>query len=479
MRIAEIGDGTPGTGRRRARWKIAITLALALLLAAGGCSRQPEKPKNLLLITIDTLRADRLGCYGAAAASTPNIDRLAREGTLFTDAFCSIPITLPSHCSILTGLYPRTHKVLSHGYTLGEEQVTLAELLKENGYKTAAFVSSHVLDDKYGVNQGFDLYFQRYNYGAKRIRNLLRNKGEDLLTQAILDWIRLELDEPYFLWIHWFHPHKPYEPPPPMDALVDPERGGEAGQKADVKTLEKAWKGEIDLTGEEVERFRSLYAGEVAFTDRQVGLVLSGLKESGGLENTVVLFTADHGEVLYEHDRYFGHDIMLYDRSLRVPLIVREPDRDGKSEISGATVRNIDILPGALDLLGIDRSGLDLEGRSFAPALGGGTLPDAPVFAEVFPPKEDWKSEPRHAVRFDGWKLITVDGVPEGELFDLAADPGEAENLIREREGLRDRMTGLLDEWMGKTSISSGGFPTLSDEERENLEALGYIEESP
>ncbi|MFH1277963.1 MAG: sulfatase [Candidatus Eisenbacteria bacterium] len=461
---------TKGDGRgRRTR------VLLLLLPAALSCSGGPEKPANLLLVTVDTERADRLGCYGAPGALTPVADRLAREGVLFTNAFTSIPITLPAHCSILTGLYPRTHGVLSHGYTLPEERTTLSEILKGEGFRTAAFISSHVLDDKYGTGQGFDIFWKRYNYGPKRMRRALRDRGEDLLTQAALDWARLELDEPFFLWLHWFHPHKPYEPPPPMDAIYDPDPSSPL--RADVETLNRVWRGGIEPTPAEIDRFRRLYQGEVAFTDRQLGMVLERLEEMGVLDRTLVVYTADHGEVLYEHDRYFGHDIMLYDPSIRVPLLVRAPGAAKGGTIVNDQVRQIDLLPGILDLLGVHRPDILWEGRSFAPALRGEALEEAPIFAEVFPPKPEWKSPPRHGIRYGDWKLITVEGEDGVQLFDLAADPGEERNLADEETAKSAELQALLLEWMASTPLPDEDFPELTDEERENLRSLGYLEE--
>ncbi|MBN1826105.1 MAG: sulfatase [Candidatus Eisenbacteria bacterium] len=459
-----------GTDHRRGAFAVFLLLLPALL---SGCSRKPSTPPNVLLITIDTLRSDRVGAYGGASTRTPAIDRLAREGTLFTEAYSSIPITLPSHTSILTGLYPRTHGVLSHGFTLDDEHRTLAQILKENGYQTAAFVSSHVLDDKYGLARGFDIYWERYNYGLQRINALLSQEGQDVQVWALSDYIRDELKEPYFLWVHWFFPHKPYEPPPPMERLYDPDPSSDL--RADVPTLERVWLGDLALNEPMIERFRSLYDGEVSFTDLQLDRVLDRLRERGVLDHTLVFFTADHGEVLYEHDRYFGHDIMLYDQSIRVPLIVRAPGTAPAGALSGTTVRNIDLAPTILDLLSIPPEKYPMEGRSFAPSLRGETQEEAPVFAEVYPPKQDWKSLPRHAVRYGGWKWITVDGEEGGLLYDMDADPAEQEDRSgRDPESLA-RMADMLNAWMIQEGGAATGFPELSEEEMERLRSLGYI----
>lgn len=459
---------------RAARLGVVLFAAWTLLIPAS-CSRRPERPRNLVLITVDTERADRLGCYGAADVLTPSVDRLAREGALFTESYSTIPITLPSHCSILTGLYPRTHGVLSHAYTLPEDATTLAEILKGEGFKTAGFISSHVLARKYGTSQGFDIFWERYNYGEKRAKRLLRTEGEDLLTRAALDWVRIEMDEPFFLWLHWFNPHKPYDPPPPMRDMYDPDPSSPV--KADVETLEKLWKGDIDLDAAEIARIRDLYAGEVAFTDLQIGIVIDKLEDLGVLDRTLVVYTADHGEVLYEHDRYFGHDIMLYDAALHVPLVVRAPGRVPAGLISNTTIRNIDILPTVLDLLGVHRPDVASEGRSFEGVFVGRAPEDAPVFSEVFPPKPEWKTEPRHGVRFGGWKLITVEGESEGQLFDLNADPGETKNLVDVDGAKRAEMEAMLIEWMAAAPLPEEKFPDLGADEMENLRSLGYLEE--
>jgi len=445
-----------------------------LFFLLSSCGAREEERLNLLLITIDTLRADRLGCYGGNEALTPSIDRLAREGTQFTSAFSAIPITLPSHATILTGLYPRAHKVLSHGYTLAGEFTTLAEALKATGYHTGAFVSSHVLDHEYGLAQGFDIYWERYNYGRQRAEEA-EEEGEDLLTRAAIDWIRLELDEPFFLWLHWFHPHKPYDPPGAMRGLYDPDPGSPL--RADVRTIQEIWEGKIRLSENDVERFRSLYAGEVAFTDRQVGAVLAKLEELGILDNTIVVFTADHGEVLYEQDRYFGHDIMLYDPSVRVPLVVSGPGAGEAGRIVEETVRTVDLFPTLVELLSAPAGGSALDGSSFAPLLRGGAAEELPVFAEVFPPKEVWKTEPRHAVRLGDWKLIAMDGGDSLELYDLGADPGETRNLAREEASKRAELDSLLRGWMRRAGDVGGAIPELSAEEEKNLRSLGYITE--
>ena len=459
-----------GSCRRRG---IPGAALIAGLLATAGCGGGGE-PWNVLLITIDTLRADRLGCYGGNTAMTPNIDRLAREGSLFGNSFAAMPITLPSHATILTGLYPRHHGVLSHAYTLDPAVTTFPEILRARGYQTVAFVSSHVLDTKYGIDQGFDLYWKRYDFDPEEAKRIRQESGFDILTEAVEMWADFGMNEPFFAWVHWFHPHKPYEPPPPYDLKY--ARGASGIREmpaADVETLRRVWEGEIDLAAEEVAHIRNLYDGEVSYTDRQVGLILRHLADGGHLDRTIVIVTADHGEMLYEKERYFGHDIMLYDPSIRVPLILWAPGLVPGGQALETTVRSVDLVPTLLDLLGIDDGGIETDGRSFAPALRGKPLPDAPGLAELFPPREGWKSEPGHSVQLGEWKLIRVDGEDQAELYRLDIDPAEAENLAGKESRKLAEMERVLEDLMDvDVQLRERG---LTAAEVEMLKALGYI----
>ncbi len=450
----------------------APLVPLIFLLFLTGCARiAPAEPWNVLLITIDTLRADYLGCYGGNRALTPNLDRLAAEGTLFTDAYTAMPITLPSHTSIMTGLYPRHHGVLSHAYTLGQKFRTAAQIFRDAGYQTIAFISSHVLDPRYGLSRGFDFYWKRYDYDAKRAEAIRQESGFDILTEAVENWSDRGATQPYFAWIHWFHPHKPYDPPPPWRALYDKRE--DRSVNADVATFEKLWFGEIDLPQETIDRFRDLYAGEVTYTDQQVGIALAHLRKAGLLDHTIVVVIADHGEMLYEHDRYFGHDVMLYDPSIRVPFLIWAPGLVPAGTMVSATARSVDILPTILELAGLPPVAGAIDGRSLVEAIEGESIGDVPVFAELFPPKENWKCEPRHAVRAGGWKLIREDGVEGGALFHVDADPGETENLFGRGGAKRDEMETLLKAQMD-VGVSTEK-PRLSPAEERRLRALGYL----
>lgn len=445
-------------------------LLVAISLLGFGCALQREKPWNVVLITIDTLRADRLGCYGGMFAETPNIDRLAGRGVLFANAFASMPLTLPSHTSILTGLYPKSHGVLSHAYTLEEDKTTLAEYLKVQGYRTGAFVSSHVLDSRYGIGQGFDSFWRRYNYNSEEANRIRANSGFDILTEAVGLYLATESEKPTFAWVHWFHPHKPYEPP--KDQRIKYDYRANTNLQADKLTLEQLWKGYIDLSDEDIQSLRGLYDGEVAYTDLQVGILLDQLEQSGMADRTIVILTADHGEMLYERDRYFGHDIMLYDPSITVPLIIAAPGIADGGRIVQSTVRSIDIVPTLLAMLGI-ASEETLDGRSLTTVFEGEELEDIPVLVELFGPKPNWKTEPRHSVRYNGWKIIEEDGSDFRQLYWLADDPYELTNRAESDPEKYAEMKKLLDDV--RAGSADVNFPELSEEERKVLESLGYM----
>ncbi len=452
-----------------------LVLLMISLIFPSACGRKGENlPWNVLLITIDTLRADRLGCYGGSRVLTPNLDRLAAEGTLFGNAYAAMPITLPSHTSIMTGLYPRHHGVLSHAYKLAPEYLTAAEFFRDQGYGTVAFVSSHVLDSDYGIDQGFDFYWKRYLFDPREANRIRQESGFDILTEAIMNWADMDGKEPFFAWVHWFHPHKPYQPPPPFRSLYDHRR--DKSLQANIETLEQVWKGEINLADREVEELRSLYDGEVAYSDQQVGLALSHLEKKGLLDRTIIVVTADHGEMLYEQDRYFGHDIMLFEPSIRVPLILWAPGLIPAGQVLDTRVRSVDILPTLAKLTGYDLPEGELDGRSFIPALQGDDMPDVPVFAELFPPKEGWKSEPRHSVQFEDWKLIRIDGKESPELYHLIDDPGETADLAGAGEENLEKLESLLEK-LTTVDVRERD-RDLSPEEERRLRALGYLGKS-
>src|SRR5437773_3112139 len=372
-----------------------VRLLAAVLVLLGGCSSGHDRP-NVLVITVDTLRADRLGCYGFGLAHTPAIDRLADEGVRCADAATSAPITLPAHSSIMTGLYPPAHGVRDNGnYALAPEAVTLAERLHDAGYRTAAFVSALVLARRYGLDQGFDLYDDDLWSEDEPPLFMIRKRPAPRTADRALAWLRgWKADrggQPFFMWVHFFDPHEPYEL-----------------RSTDLAALAP-----------------TPYDAEVAQADRGVGRVLDWLRSEGVLDHTLVVFTADHGESLGEHGEP-THGIFIYDATGHVPLIWRLPPAFPAGATYDGPVRHIDIVPTILAVLGLS-GGETTQGLDLLPAFAGRMPPpDVPQYSEARLAEEGFGMAPLFGVRHDGRKWIRA---PRPELYDLRADPREQTNL--------------------------------------------------
>jgi choline-sulfatase len=407
---------------------IALVAGTILATRATGVFRHARTSPNILLITLDTTRADHLGAYGHQLAQTPRLDRLAREGVLFERALTAAPITLPAHASLLTGAYPFTHGVRNNGnFSLSDTVPTLATALHDAGYRTAAFVSAFVLDRRYGLARGFDEYDDRVG---------LERRG-DRTAAAALEWLNAHASAPapFFVWLHLYDAHDPYDPPPPF-------REAFAGR---------------------------LYDGEIAFDDEVIGSVLDGLDRAGRLSSTIVAVIGDHGESLGEHGED-THAVFVYEATLRIPMIIAWRGRLPAGRRVPSLVRGIDLAPTLLDLA--DRPPLTgAHGRTLMPLVRG-TAGDAPsAYAESYFPLLYMNWAPLRSIRDGRWKFIDA---PTPELYDLQRDAGEQTNLA-EREPARaaalrrglDALTGGEPGAMSRRTIDT--------ETAAKLAALGYV----
>jgi arylsulfatase A-like enzyme len=450
-----------------------IIMAVCAVLLAG-CGK--EKRFNVIIVTIDTLRADHLSCYGYGKPTSPRIDAFASDAALFEHACCQSSQTLPSHTSIMVGMNPRSHKVISHESYLDEKLTTLAEILKRRGYRTGAFISSHSLDSKFHLDQGFDTYWEVQKEFSIQERQLQKLQERCATTDAALAWLEDAAHSDFFLWIHWFDPHRPYDPPP---RYVDEFAGGYAGTvDSEAEFMMKVWREHIDLTPEDVDHLVGRYDGEIAFTDAQVGRLIDELNSRGLMDKTILIITSDHGEILYEHEYYFGHDIGLYDECIMVPLIIRVPGLDPRGLRISPLVQSLDIMPTVLEVLGINRPGY-LEGKSLLPLMRGDDKSTVDyAFSETFPFPE--KCPPRHAVRTADAKLIwkeTADGGIEKVYYDLASDPGEKINLYSEDRPEAVRLDSVLARWTADGGIHPAKIPTAEESGRLRiLKSLGYVD---
>jgi arylsulfatase A-like enzyme/tetratricopeptide (TPR) repeat protein len=397
---------------------------------------------NVLLITIDTLRTDRVGAFGGrtgASSLTPHLDNLAADGLRLTRTYSAAPLTLPSHTSIMTAVSPPVHGVRANGlFRLGPRLPTLAAVLKAAGYRTGAFVGAFVLDARFGLNRGFDVYDDRY--GEKRPGDPAEGaerRAEDVIRPATA-WILSGGAGAWFAWVHLYDPHEPYRAPEPYASQHEP------------------------------------YDAEVAYTDAQVGRLLADLKAAGQLDRTLIMVAADHGESLGEHGER-THGVFVYDVTMRVPWIVWAGNRI-RGASSDALARLIDVAPTALDLAGV-AAPPEFEGRSIVPAVGGAGASTAYMEAMDANLTRNWA--PLTGIVSGGYKLIEL---PIPELYDLAADPGETRNLFA-RQGerartlsaiLRDAATGFAS----RAAVSGPEKTTLSAESRQRLQALGYVASS-
>ena len=433
------------TPRRPGRGVLIGVVAAIVVAIVGGylmlSGRAPSyasgafKDYNVVLITLDTTRADHLPVYGYRGVRTPGLDRLAENGIVFDNAIAHVPLTLPSHTSILTGLLPIAHGVRDNeGYQVDPKLTTLTEILKGRGYRTAAFVSAFVLDARFGLDRGFDLYYDEFNRYQEVNRDDIQRRAEE--TEAQVErWLPAQKGHPFFLWVHFYDPHDPYDPPEPFHSSYAANR----------------------------------YDGEIAYMDQSVERLLAALRESGVAEKTIVIATGDHGEGLGEHGE-LTHAMFLYRTTLRVPLIVSLPG--GRARRVAEVVRHIDLAPTILDFLGIPAVEA-MQGESLLPVINGREGDDRAAYSESLYAKLHYGWSPLAAVTERKYELIDA---PKAELYDSAADPSQKRNLLQEKPevaaDLRDRM-GEIVATLGRTDLA--GPKKMDADTEQKLRSLGYL----
>ena len=426
------------------RSKFLLFCALAVVVLRLVAEEPQPVPPNVLLVTIDTLRADRLGAYGYTLAKTPVLDRLAAEGVRFADATAHAPLTYPSHVAILTGQYPANFGVRLNGMSpLSEKATTIAEALKKNGYRTAAVVGSVILDRSYGLDQGFDAYDDRIAIRPAEtmaLAELQRSAAE--VTVAANTWLKTSgSGTPWFLWAHYYDPHLPYSAPAKYSAAA-PGRP---------------------------------YDAEVAFVDAELGTLFSAVDR----RHTVVIVTADHGEALGDHGEP-DHGFFLYDATLHVPLIISGPAGSGRG--SGQTfvarvvreqVRSIDIAPTIAAIAGIQGDS-SFDGMSLLGLLNGEPRKDVPVsLAESWYPRLHFGWSELRSARVGEWKYIAA---PKPELYDLRTDRTESQNRMSDRSAVAGRLAAEISRLSTLGAKNAEAPPSQPDQATvERLRALGYV----
>lgn len=419
----------------------AAALLYFLVLPQGEFSAaRKARDFNVVLVTVDTLRADRIGCYGFDGVETPTMDMFARRGVKFDNCTAVTPLTLPSHTSILTGTYPTFHGVRDNGgFLVPDPMLTLAELFQQQDYATSAFVASYVLDSKWGINQGFDHYFDNFDLSKYKTISLgnVQRPANEVMDQA-LPWLEDHKDGKFFSWIHLYDPHTPYEPPAPYDEMY-PNRP---------------------------------YLGEIAFTDYQLSRLWEFIDNSGLSDNTLLIFMADHGESLGEH-KESAHGFFIYEEGVHVPLIFVTPFEKIQGLSRAAPVSLVDVMPTVLEMTDMDIPA-EVQGRSLVPDFARENAVESTAYAETFYPRFHYGWSELQSVQDGRFKLIRA---PRLELYDLEADPDEMVNLVDERPADARRLLNRLESFI--TDSGRGAYEldyTKMDEEtRQKLSALGYI----
>lgn len=432
------------------KWTFPVVLIgiAATLLSAWYSSHGPID-YNLLILTLDTTRADRIGAYGNAGAATPNIDRLAREGVIFRNCRSPVPLTFPAHCSLFTGRYPIAHGVRNNGrYFLNAEEETLAEIFKRADYETHAVVAAYVLMSKFGLDQGFDSYDDSLD-AHNMINDFTSEITADRVHARFREWFDGRGEKNFFAWLHFFDPHKPYDPP---DGYVEPGAYGGRKRNAGKKDIER-------------------YDGEIAFMDSVIGRIIGDLEAADVLDRTVIVVVGDHGEAFGEHEE-FGHCTFCYEENLRVPLIIFNRELFPEHESVEDPICLTDVAPTLLDLFHLP-AGETVQGRSFCPRLQGDPKSESRThYFESLSGQEGMSWAALTGIVHGGYKYISL---PTAELYDLESDPGERTNLLRTHPEIARRMDAMLEEFVRRHSgAGSDAQRALSREDRERLAALGY-----
>lgn len=448
----------------------AAALALLAGCTAPAARRAAGDRPDLLVLVVDALRADHLGCYGYPRATSPTLDALAARGTLFEQAQSAANYTTASVPSIFTGLYPSVHGVFVEGDRLSDAARTLAERLRALGYATAAFAPNPSLGRRFHFDQGFDLYDDKALRNDETVPWRHFETAERIQAGA-LRFLDAHADRPVFLYLHYRDVHGPYVPPPPYDRLfwdAAAERG--AGARALAAAESDARPDYLDLAGapERLDYYVAQYDGEIRYTDDRIGALLGELERRGRLARTWILVTADHGEAFLDHG-VWNHGTELFQEEIHVPLILVAPDGRGRGRRDGGLAAGVDLLPTLLAAAGAPAP-TGVQGRSLLPRLAGAPADGAPVFAE---------GRGRVAVRHGRFKLLRDAGAARWRLYDLVADPGETHDLATGGGATAGRLESFARRFLAVSRGLGGRFPRarvgLDDGLERELRALGYL----
>jgi arylsulfatase A-like enzyme len=458
------------------RWRLPIGLLVGAVLLGTAvwevAHRSPLGPPSVLLVTIDTLRADHTSAYGYAHPTTPNLDRLGREGTVFLAAYTPTPTTGPSHSTLFTSSYPAAHGVLKNGYVLQPGRPTLAEALRDAGWQTGAVVSAFPLAARFGYARGFEHYDDGFPADTASITSSewegfrlpeAFDRRADATTDRALDWLAgTSSEHPFFLWVHYYDPHAPYDPPPGFVRLVRDDSERQPRRRLD--------------------REIAAYDGEIRFADEQVGRLLRAAENRAGDARLLVVVAADHGEGLMSHG-WMEHGVNLYEELVRTLLIVRWSGRVRAGQRVSAPMGLIDVAPTVLSLVGLPATLIRPQGEDISRVLTDGASPptDRPLFFErrlyTESDQREWPAVGEMvAVRWGSWKYVRAPAEGTTELFDLVHDPGEMHGLGASAADVEARLATAVEEWAAAQHDQAVASQSVSSDDAARLRALGYVE---
>ncbi len=418
------------------------------------------KDLNIVFISIDTLRADRLSCFGYPKNTSPEIDRISKEAVSFNNAMICSTFTAPSHASMLTGLYPSSHGNLTNGYVLPAANLTLAEALKKSGYNTAAFVAAKgILGKQFGFAQGFD-YFSEGDTGTR--------KAEEV-TVELLNWLdQFAEKDKFFIWVHYYDVHCDYKAPAPYYNMYYSDY---AGGLDPTSKCGKADYNKMDLNEDDFSFINALYDGEIRYVDHSIGILYRKLLKLGIMDHTIFIITSDHGELLGERE-LIGHNLSVYDTEIVVPLIIRHPELESAGKIIPDQVESIAIMPAILDMVDVkvDRN---YDAAGLFPLLKNKELKTGVGYSETAMEKG---MEQFVCSRTVEWKCIWNETSNNFELYSLQDDPGELNNLADEEKPLTDLQKNAFLQWTEtKKKYSRDKLQEISESVKDNLKTLGYV----
>jgi arylsulfatase A-like enzyme len=442
------------------------------LAAALAWRNTTARPSNLLLVTIDTLRADHTSVHGYPYPTTPFLAHLAAEGTVFESAYTPTPTTGPSHSTLFTSSYPQAHGVVKNGHALVAGRRTLAEVLRDATWRTAAFVSAFPLAARFGYARGFERYDDEFplataSIGSEEWEGFALpeafDRRADATTDRALAWLAAApAGKPWFLWVHYYDPHGPYDPPKGYRRLVRADESGPAGTPL-----------AHEIAG---------YDGEIRFVDEQLARLVGAADERFGAERTLLVVAADHGEGLMAHG-WMEHGVNLYEELVRTFLLVRRPGSVRAGQRVAEPVGLIDVAPTVLTLLGVDPAALDPQGEDLSAVLVNGAHPPADralFFQRRLYTQRDQREWPASGemlgVRRGAWKYIMAPGQHTTELFDLGRDPGETHNLFAQEGQVAARLASAVDAWAVAQGVGAPGIQQVGADDAARLRALGYVE---